>query len=103
MDIYAAISYPFGFPKRSKRPPLDTLKVLVTTLKNQDEKFSFIRAYEDGSLSRSSELIKTCHNMKIIVQTAGGDTSSLNGKIESPNNTLANITIALLLNSSHNK
>ena len=41
--------------------------------------------------------------MNTIVQTTGGYASSLNGKSESPNNTLANITRALLLNSSHKK
>ena len=40
--------------------------------------------------------------MNIIVQTTGGDSSSINGKIESHNKTLANITGYLLLNSSHN-
>ena len=41
--------------------------------------------------------------MNIIVQTTGGDASSLNGKSESPNKTLANITRALLINSIHKK
>ena len=41
--------------------------------------------------------------MNIIVQTTGGDASSLNGKSESPNKTLANITRALVLNSIHKK
>ena len=41
--------------------------------------------------------------MNIIVKNIGGDTSSFNGKSESPNNTLANITRALFLKSSHNK
>ena len=41
--------------------------------------------------------------MNIIVQTTGGDTSSINGKIESHNKALSNIKIALLLNSSHKK
>ena len=41
--------------------------------------------------------------MNIIVQTTGVDASSLNGKSESLNNTLANIMRALLLNSIHNK
>ena len=41
--------------------------------------------------------------MNIIVHTTGGDASSLNGKSEIPNNTLANITRALFLNSSHKK
>ena len=41
--------------------------------------------------------------MNIIVQTIGGYAYSLNGKIESPNKTLDNITRALLLESSHKK
>ena len=45
--------------------------------------------------------MKTCRNINIIVQTTGGDESYLNGKIEIPNNILANITKDLLLNSSH--
>ena len=41
--------------------------------------------------------------MNIISQTTGGDASSLNGKSEIPDKTHANITRALLLNSSHKK
>ena len=41
--------------------------------------------------------------MNIIVQTTGGDASSLNGKSESPNNTLDNITRAIFLISIHKK
>ena len=41
--------------------------------------------------------------MNIIVQTTGGYASSLNGKSESTNNTLDNITRALLMKSSHKK
>ena len=101
--ICSATSYPFGFPSRSKCPPLDILKLIVTKLRNQDRKVAFIRVDEDGALARSSEFMRTCHNMNIIVQTTGGDASSLNGKLESPNKTLANIKRALLLNSSHKK
>ena len=74
-----------------------------STLINQDNKAAFIRVDEDGALARLSHFMKTCHNMNIIVQTTGGDASSLNGKSESTNKTLANITRALLLNSSHKK
>ena len=103
VDICSATSYPFGFPYRSKRPPIDILKVLVTTLRNQDKKVAFIRVDEDGALSRSSEFMRTCHNMNIIVQTTGRDASYISGKSESPNKTLANITRALFLKSRHNK
>ena len=103
LDISSATSYPFGFPSRSKHPPFDILKFLVTTLRNQDKKVAFIIVDEDGALTRSSEFMRTFHNMNIIVQTTGGDAYSLNGKSESPNKTLANITRAILLNSSHKK
>ena len=79
--ICSATSYPSGFLSRSKLPPLNILKILFTMLKNQDKKVSFIRIDEDGSLEISSEFIKTCHNMNIIVQTKFGDASSINDKI----------------------
>ena len=41
--------------------------------------------------------------MNIIVQTTGGDASSINDKNEIPNKKLANITRDLLLKSSHKK
>ena len=68
-----------------------------------DKKVSFVRVDEYRELVRSSEFMKTCHNVNIIFQTTGGDASSLNGKSESPNKTLANITRALILNSNHKK
>ena len=79
------------------------MKIIFTKLRNQDKKAAFVRVDEDGALARSSEFMKICHNMNIVVQTTGGDVSSLCGKSESPNNTLANITRALLLNSIRKK
>ena len=64
---------------------------------------SFIRVDENGGLARSSELMKTCHNLNIIVQITGVYASSLNGNSYIPNKTLANITISNLLKSSHKK
>ena len=101
--ICSATSHSFGFPSRSKRSPLDILKYLVTILRNQNKKVEFIRVDEDGALTISSEFMMTFHNMNIMVQTTAGYTSSINGKSESPNKKLANITRALLLNSSHKK
>ena len=54
-------------------------------------------------MPRSPELVKTCHNMNIIVQTTGGDESSLNGERKRPNNTPDNIKRALLMKSIHKK
>ena len=103
MGICAANSYPFVFPSRRKCPPLDILKFLATTLRNQDNTFVFIRVDEDGAPEISSKKAKKCHNMNIIVQTIGGDVSSINGKSESPNKTIDNITRDILLKSSHKK
>ena len=98
MDICSDHSYLFGFPYRIKRPPLYILRLLVTTLSNQDKKVSFVRVDEDGSLERYYGFMKTCHNMNIIDKTTCGYAYSLNGKIESPNKTLANIIRALIIN-----
>ena len=95
--ICSATSYPFGFPSRSNCLPLDILKFLVVAFINQDKKVAFIRVDEYGELAISSEFMRPCHNMNIIVHTTGGYASSLNGKNEIPNKTLANITRALLL------
>ena len=103
VDMYYATSHPFGFLSRSKRVHFKIIRFIVAILRNQDNKFALIQVDEDGSLSRSYEYMNTCHNMKIIVQTTGGYESTLNGKSESPNKTLASITRALLLNSIHNK
>ena len=101
--LCSATSYPFVFPSRIKLPPLDIIKSLVDTFSNQDKKVVSITVDEDGEISRSSESVKTCHNMNIIVKTTGVDAYSLNGNSDISNNTLSNITIALLLNSSHKK
>ena len=82
--IYSNTSHPFIFPPRSKSPPLDILKCIAATLRNQDEKVALIWVNEDGALEMYSELMKKFHNMNIIVQTKVGDASSLNFKIENP-------------------
>ena len=50
---------------------------------NQNKKVLFIQVDQDVALARYSEFTKTCHNMNIIVQITGGDSSSLNGKEKS--------------------
>ena len=101
--ICSATSYTFGFTSRRKRPPLDILNFIVTTLRNQDKKVSFVQVDKYGALSKTSEFMRTCHNMNIIVQTTGGYVPSFNGKTEIPNKAMANIKRAFLLKSSYNK
>ena len=98
-----ATSQPFVFPSRIKHPPLGILKFLVATLRDQDKKFSSIQVDKYRALAISSEFMKTCNNMDIIVQTKSRDTSSINGESESTNKTLSNITRSLLLKSNHKK
>ena len=101
--ICSATSYSFRFPSIRKCPPLDILKFIFNTFRNQDKKFIFIRVDKDGEIAISSKFVNTCHNMNIIVQNTGRDTYSLNGKSESSNETLDNITRVLLMNSIHKK
>ena len=76
---------------------------MVATFRNQDKKVAFIRVDEYGALERYSEFVRTCHNINIIVQTIGGDESSLNCNRKITNKTLYNIIRVLLTNSSHKK
>ena len=78
--IFSATSYPFDLKPRSKRPPLDILKLIFTAFINQDKKASFVLVDEDTALVISSYFVRTYHNNKITVQTNGGDVYSLNGK-----------------------
>ena len=103
MAICSENSHPFGFPSRSKHPYLETLNFHVTILRNKDKKVSFIQVDEDGALERYHEFTKTCHNTNTIVQTRVEDAYSIIGKSKIPNNTLANITRALVLKSINKK
>ena len=44
-----------------------------------NKKVALVRVDGDGAVARSSEFMKTYHNMNIIVQTTGGYASSFNG------------------------
>ena len=68
--LYVLLLYtPLYFHPESKYLPLDILKCLVTTLRNQDKKVALIQVYEDGALARSSEFTNKFHNISTIVQT----------------------------------
>ena len=103
LDICSSTAYPFGFISKIKRPSIDILKFLVAKKTNQDIKVAFILVGENGALEKSSESMETCRNMNVTLQNTGGDVSSLNGKNEIPNKTLANKKISLLLNLNHKK
>ena len=79
--ICSDTSHRFGFTSRRKHPSHEILKFIVTTSTNQDKQVAFIQVDEYGTLARSSEFNKTCHNMNIIIQTTSGSTFLLDGKI----------------------
>ena len=62
-----------------------------------------IRLVEDDALARSSEFVRTYHDISIVVHNTGGDASSLHVKSEIPNKTLVKITTFIFVNSIHNK
>ena len=72
VNICSDTSHPFGFPSRSKCTPLYILIFLVTTLGNNYNKVALILVDEYRALERYYKFMKTCHNMKIIVQNIGG-------------------------------
>ena len=45
VDIYYDILYPFGFTSIIKLTPIEILKNIVTSLKNQFKKIAFIQVY----------------------------------------------------------
>ena len=57
---------------RIKRLTIFTLKLIVTTSINQDNKVSLIWVDEDVALESYSEFAKTCHNINITVKITGG-------------------------------
>ena len=70
--------YPFGFPSRNKRPPLDLIRFLVLTLQRLGKAVNFVRVDEGGELARCSEINKLLINMQVVVHTTGGRASQLN-------------------------
>ena len=66
--IFYATLYPFDFTYIIKLSPLYIINVLVNTFRNQDKKLIFIRLDKDGVMARSSESMRTFHNMNIIFQ-----------------------------------
>ena len=66
-------SYFFGFISIIKIMPLDILKFLVTTLRNQDKKVALIQVYWYRELKIFSWFMRSCHNMGLTFKTTGGD------------------------------
>jgi hypothetical protein len=87
------------FPTASKGHPLDILDYIFTMLQRDGVTILCVRVDEDGALANSSEFATFLTQCFINMETTGGYASFLNGKIERPHRTLANMDRAMLLNS----
>ena len=75
--------YSFRFCTRSKRAPVDLIRWIINTLKNQDKLVQYVRFDEGGELARSHEVNKMLvEEFNIVMQTTGGYASHLIGCTE---------------------
>ena len=89
-------SYGFGFPCKSKTPPLSIVKWVILTLKSMGFTVLFIRVDEDGSLANSSEFCTLVQSLNCLLETTGGGNSTNNGMVERGNRTRANMIRSML-------
>ena len=98
--ICLSTRYSFVFPTRNKRPPLDTIRWFIKTLRRQGFPVLYIQTDEGGELGRSSDFLQLLTDSECIYMGTGRSGSSFNGLVERPNRTIANSVRAKLLNAS---
>ena len=89
----------WNFPTASKRVPLTILEFFFGALKKENISILGIRVDEDGALANNTEFSDFLLARSIPLESTGGYASYLNGKIERPHRTIANMVRAMLLNS----
>jgi hypothetical protein len=85
----------------NKRPPLKILDYFLSTLTKENKTIHTIRVDEDGAFARNYEFTEFLLRHKINLETTGGHASFLNGKVEQPNRTIADMVRALYFNAGH--
>ena len=88
-------AYPFAFPTKNKRPPLDLITWFIHNLNNQGIKPIQIMVDEGGELGRSSEFAKLLVEHNITMDTTGAY-SSFRNHDERQHRTLTNLIKSLL-------
>jgi hypothetical protein len=83
--VCCSTSYNFSFPTRSKAPPLEIVRWLISTIRNMGFQVVFIRVDEDRALARSAEFCSLIVDLNCVLETTGGYNSENNGKVESQN------------------
>ena len=87
----ASTSYPFGFPTKSKSPPIEILRWLIGTLRSMGYVVNFIRVDEGGELANSSSFAEFIFKSDCIMESTGAGNSTNNGKVERQNRTKADM------------
>ena len=87
----ASTSYPFGFPTKSKSPPIEILRWLIGTLRSMGHVVNFIRVDEGGELANSSSFTEFVFKSDCILESTGAGNSTNNGKVERQNRTKADM------------
>ena len=102
ISIWFRTSYTFVFTTRSKYPILDIILFIVNVIHKQENKLTYSRVYNNGTLSSYTDFMNTWNNINIIVKTTGGYSFSINVKLYTTNKICAQTTRYIFLNSSHN-
>ena len=79
--VDASTSHLFGYPTRSKRPPLQLIKTFIQLYSYHGYKSSIFRFDECGKLSISAYFMQIFIYHEVIVKTTVGYASSINGNV----------------------
>jgi hypothetical protein len=90
------------FCTASKTPPMHIIQYFFDVLDREQCSPKTIRVDEDGALARSTDFTDYLIHHRITLDTTGGYSSFLNGKLEHPHQTIAQIVRAMIINSGHN-
>jgi hypothetical protein len=89
------------FCTSNKRPPIILLTYFFSIMQQENKIIRTIRVDEDGALARSYEFTELLIQYSITLETTGGYASFLNGIIEHPGPTIADMVRALYFNAGH--
>ncbi len=89
------------FCTASKRAPMHIIVYFLNIMQREGCTVKTIRVDEDGSLARNTTFTSYLLEHNITMDTTGGYSSFLNGKVEHPHQTISQLVRAMLLNSGH--
>jgi hypothetical protein len=90
------------FCTASKTPPMRIIQYFFNVLEQEHCFPKTIHVNEDGTLARFTDFTDYLIHQHITLDTTGSYSSFLNGKVERPHQTIAQIVRAMIINSGHN-